>query len=56
MQRFIEGIQIQDLATQMRLGEYKDALILIGRHPGSGSDSSARRREAYTLACPTYTC
>jgi len=36
VQRFIEGIQIQDLATQMRLGEYKDALILIGRHPWIG--------------------
>jgi O-antigen ligase len=32
-QRFIEGIQGQDLATQMRFGEYKDALILISRYP-----------------------
>ncbi|MCA9973664.1 MAG: O-antigen ligase family protein [Anaerolineales bacterium] len=31
--RFVEGIQGQDLATQMRFGEYKDALILIGRFP-----------------------
>lgn len=31
--RFIEGFQFQDLATQMRLGEYKDALELIGRYP-----------------------
>jgi hypothetical protein len=30
---FIEGFQVEDLATQMRMGEYKDALILIGRHP-----------------------
>ena len=30
---FIEGFQFEDLATQMRMGEYKDALILIGRHP-----------------------
>lgn len=30
---FLEGLRIQDLATQMRMGEYKDALILIGRHP-----------------------
>jgi O-antigen ligase len=30
---FIEGIQLQDLATQMRLGEYRDALTLIGRYP-----------------------
>jgi hypothetical protein len=31
--RFLEGFQFADLATQMRLGEYKDALILIGRYP-----------------------
>lgn len=30
---FIEGLQGEDLATQMRFGEYKDALILIGRYP-----------------------
>lgn len=33
---FIEGIQFEDLATQMRLGEYKDAFILIGRYPWLG--------------------
>ena len=31
--RFAEGIRGQDLATQMRFGEYKDALILISRYP-----------------------
>jgi hypothetical protein len=31
--RFFEGIRGEDLATQMRFGEYKDALILIGRYP-----------------------
>jgi O-antigen ligase len=31
--RLVEGLQGQDLATQMRFGEYKDALILIGRYP-----------------------
>lgn len=31
--RFQEGLALQDLATQMRLGEYKDALILIRRYP-----------------------
>ena len=31
--RFIEGAQGQDLATQMRFGEYKDALTLIQRYP-----------------------
>jgi O-antigen ligase len=34
--RMIEGLRGQDLATQMRLGEYKDALTLIGRHPWLG--------------------
>ncbi|MGC8780109.1 MAG: O-antigen ligase family protein [Anaerolineae bacterium] len=33
---FIEGIQLQDRATLMRLGEYKDALALIGRYPWLG--------------------
>jgi len=36
VQHFVEGVQFQDLATLMRLGEYKDALILIGRHPWIG--------------------
>lgn len=36
IQRFIAGIQGQDLATQMRFGEYKDALRLIGRYPWFG--------------------
>jgi polysaccharide biosynthesis protein PslJ len=30
---FVEGFLGQDLATQMRFGEYKDALILIQRYP-----------------------
>jgi polysaccharide biosynthesis protein PslJ len=34
--RFLEGIQGQDLATQMRFGEYKDALRLIQRYPVFG--------------------
>jgi O-antigen ligase len=36
VRHFVEGIQLQDLATLMRLGEYKDALILIRRHPWIG--------------------
>jgi O-antigen ligase len=36
VQHFTEGIQLQDLATLMRLGEYKDALDLISRHPWIG--------------------
>ncbi len=34
--RLIEGLQAQDRATQMRLGEYKDAFILISRYPWFG--------------------
>ncbi len=30
---FVEGLQGEDLSTKMRFGEYKDAFILIGRHP-----------------------
>lgn len=33
---FIEGFMVEDLATQMRVGEYKDAFILIGRYPWLG--------------------
>jgi len=36
VEHFIEGVQGQDLATQMRFGEYKDALILISRYPWFG--------------------
>jgi hypothetical protein len=36
VQHLVEGLQFQDLATLMRLGEYKDALILISRHPWIG--------------------
>jgi len=34
--RFVEGFQGQDLATQMRFGEYRDALTLIARYPVFG--------------------
>ena len=33
---FVEGVQGEDLATQMRFGEYKDALTLIQRYPWFG--------------------
>lgn len=36
VERFVAGIQGQDLATQMRFGEYKDALRLIQRYPVFG--------------------
>lgn len=32
----IEGVQLQDRATLMRLGEYRDALTLISRYPWFG--------------------
>jgi hypothetical protein len=34
--RIFLGLQGEDLATEMRFGEYKDALILIGRYPWLG--------------------
>jgi hypothetical protein len=33
MARFAQGIAGEDLATQMRFGEYKDAVILVSRYP-----------------------
>ena len=33
---FIDAIKGQDLATSMRFGEYKDALVLISRYPAFG--------------------
>jgi O-antigen ligase len=36
VQHFLRGVQVQDLATQMRFGEYKDAFILISRYPWFG--------------------
>jgi O-antigen ligase len=34
--RFVEGLQGADLATQMRFGEIRDSLTLIGRYPFFG--------------------
>jgi hypothetical protein len=36
VEHFLQGIRGEDLATQMRFGEYKDALILIRRYPWLG--------------------
>ena len=33
---FLEGFMVEDLATQMRMGEYRDALKLIRRYPVLG--------------------
>jgi O-antigen ligase len=34
--RFVEAFQIADLATQMRVGEIRDTITLIGRYPVLG--------------------
>ena len=36
VQHFIEGVQGEDLATQMRFGEYRDALTVVSRNPWIG--------------------
>lgn len=36
VEHFMEGFLREDLSTQMRMGEYKDALILISRYPFLG--------------------
>jgi len=36
IQHFIQGVTLQDRATLMRLGEFKDAITLITRHPVFG--------------------
>jgi len=36
VEHFIEGVQMEDLSTKMRLGEYKDTLTLIRRYPFLG--------------------
>lgn len=36
LQHAIEGVRGEDLATQMRFGEYKDAFTVIMRHPWIG--------------------
>lgn len=36
IQHFVEGVLREDLSTQMRMGEYKDTFILIGRYPFLG--------------------
>ena len=36
VQHLVEGLRGEDLATQMRFGEYKDAIILVSRYPWLG--------------------
>lgn len=40
IERFVAGAQGEDLATQMRMGEYSDALTLISRYPLFGAGFS----------------
>ena len=52
---FIEGIQLQDLSMKMRLGEYKDALILIRRYPLLGVGfTGAPDIDIYTAVASVY--
>jgi hypothetical protein len=46
---FVEGLQGQDLATQMRFGEFKDAFILIERHPLGVGFAGARPQNPSTI-------
>jgi O-antigen ligase len=52
--RFVEGAQGQDLATQMRFGEYKDAFILIQRHPLGVGFSGAPENDIYLGVSSAY--
>lgn len=36
VEHFLEGVRGQDLATQMRMGEYRDSLRVIARYPWFG--------------------
>ncbi|HOU12563.1 MAG TPA: O-antigen ligase family protein [Anaerolineae bacterium] len=52
---FIEGVQLQDLSMKMRLGEYKDAFILIGRYPLLGVGfAGAPDIDIYTAVASVY--
>ncbi|HVO41978.1 MAG TPA: O-antigen ligase family protein, partial [Aggregatilineales bacterium] len=53
--RFFEGVNGQDLSTQMRFGEYKDALVLIQRYPLIGVGfAGAPDRDIYLAVADVY--
>jgi O-antigen ligase len=53
--RFTQGFAGQDLATQMRIGEYTDALRLIGRYPVFGVGfTGTPDNDIYTNAASLY--
>ncbi len=49
LNHFLEGFQLADLSTQMRMGEHKDALTLIRRYLFSEWGSRAPRTSTSTL-------
>ena len=53
---FLDAFAGSDRATQMRLGEYKDALILISRYPFSASALAARPTSTRTWAYQAFIC
>ncbi|HOT90023.1 MAG TPA: O-antigen ligase family protein [Anaerolineae bacterium] len=55
IRHFVEGIQLQDLSMKMRLGEYKDAFILIRRYPLLGVGfAGAPDIDIYTAVASVY--
>jgi O-antigen ligase len=55
IERFTQGFAGQDLATQMRIGEYTDALRLIGRYPIFGVGfTGTPDNDIYTNAASLY--
>jgi O-antigen ligase len=53
--RLLEGVNNEDISTQMRVGEYKDALILITRYPLIGVGfSGAPDRDIYIGVSSMY--
>ncbi len=52
---FIQGVRLQDLSMKMRLGEYKDAFILIRRYPLLGVGfAGAPDIDIYTAVASVY--
>ena len=55
VERFLDGLQGEDLATQMRFGEFKDSLTLIGRYPLLGVGfAGTPDRDIYLGVSSTY--
>ncbi|MDZ4770639.1 MAG: O-antigen ligase family protein [Chloroflexota bacterium] len=53
--RFVQAFTVSDLATQMRVGEYRDSLRLIERYPIAGVGfTGVPDRDLYTSAASMY--